>query len=267
MFRKMLSAALGAACLLAPVSASAHFQLVYVAEANLTKAGEVPVEIIFWHPMEGGPVMDMALPQEFYAVHRGKKMDLKDTLKPITFSAGDGSTASAFTGTLPVKRPGDYVLVVVPAPYLEKSEDSYIQQFAKSYVNLNQLPTDWQEPQGLVTEIVPLNRPNNIITGSTFSGRVLREGKPAAGIEVEVEYMAAEPVHGANKPGPATAAPMPGGTLVAITNENGEFTFGIPKAGYWGFAALGSGPATTHEGKGLSQDAVIWIRADDLPKP
>ncbi|MQX35843.1 hypothetical protein [Roseospira navarrensis] len=31
-----------------------------------------------------------------------------------------------------------------------------------------------------------------------------------------------------------------------------------------GFAALGSGPDTDHEGKALSQDAVIWIRAYDL---
>ncbi|SIS85912.1 hypothetical protein SAMN05878426_1081, partial [Phaeovulum vinaykumarii] len=28
--------------------------------------------------------------------------------------------------------------------------------------------------------------------------------------------------------------------------------------------ALGSGPATEHEGKELSQDAVIWITAADM---
>lgn len=51
---------------------------------------------------------------------------------------------------------------------------------------------------------------------------------------------------------------------MAIADENGVFTFGIPKAGYWGFAALGSGPLREHEGKELSQDAVLWIRAEDL---
>ena len=39
---------------------------------------------------------------------------------------------------------------------------------------------------------------------------------------------------------------------------------GIPKAGFWGFAALGSGPKKEYKGKELSQDAVIWIRADKL---
>ena len=57
---------------------------------------------------------------------------------------------------------------------------------------------------------------------------------------------------------------MPGGTLVAITDGDGRFTFGIPRSGFWGFAALGSGPDTEHEGKALSQDAVLWVRAYDL---
>jgi cobalt/nickel transport protein len=48
---------------------------------------------------------------------------------------------------------------------------------------------------------------------------------------------------------------------VAVTDADGRFTFGIPRAGFWGFAALGSGPETEHEGKELSQDAVLWVRA------
>ncbi|MGQ3676215.1 DUF4198 domain-containing protein [Xanthobacter sp. TB0139] len=271
LFRKMMKAgasvfALGAALVCAPHMASAHFQLVYVTDANLEKPGNVPVQLIFWHPFELGPVMAMGEPQEFYAVHRGKKIDLKPSLKAFSFRAGE-SEAQAWEGVLPVKRPGDYVLVAVPEPYLEGSEDIYIQQIAKSYVNLRQLPTDWSEPQGLVTEIVPLNRPTNIIAGSTFTGRVLSEGKPVPGVEVEVEYMAAEPVPGEKKAAEPKAAPMPGGAVVAITNANGEFTFGVPKAGYWGFAALGSGPKKTHDGKELSQDAVIWVRADEIPQP
>jgi cobalt/nickel transport protein len=57
---------------------------------------------------------------------------------------------------------------------------------------------------------------------------------------------------------------MPGGAVVAISDEDGYFTFGIPRAGFWGFAALGSGPVKEHEGKELSQDAVIWVRAYDV---
>ncbi|WP_346895106.1 DUF4198 domain-containing protein [uncultured Roseibium sp.] len=262
-FRKFGLAAFCTAALLTPSISEAHFQLVYTPDVNLEKAGDVPVKLIFWHPFENGHVMDMGDPVEFYAVNRGKKIDLKDTLKPITFN-GSENTAAAYDATLPAKRSGDYVMVLVPSPYYEESEDIFIQQITKSYVNRSELPTDWMEPQGLVTEILPLNRPTNIVAGSTFTGRVLSEGKPVAGAEIEIEYMAAEPDMAENKPAEPTASPMPGGAVVAISDENGYFTFGIPKAGFWGFAALGSGPVKEHDGKELSQDAVLWIRAYDV---
>lgn len=96
---------------------------------------------------------------------------------------------------------------------------------------------------GLPTEILPLTWPTNVIAGSTFTGRVLTDGAPAAHVEIEVEYMVAEPLMDANRPAEPTAAPMPGGAVVVMTDANGYFTFGVPKAGHWGFAALGSGPS------------------------
>lgn len=262
-FKTLLGAAFGAAMLLSPIAASAHFQLIYTPEVNLTKPGEVPLKLVFWHPFENGHVMDMGQPLEFYAVNRGKKIDLMATLQPITFE-GAGNSAAAFDAGVSVKRSGDYVVVVVPAPYFEESEDIYIQQLTKSYLSLNEIPTDWMEPQGLKTEIIPMNRPTNIVAGSTFTGRVMSEGEPVAGAEIEVEYMAAEPLMDQNKPGAPSASPMPGGSLVAVSDDDGYFTFGIPKAGFWGFAALGTGPDKEFEGKELSQDAVIWVRAYDM---
>lgn len=260
---RLLGAALGLAGLIAAGPASAHFQLIYTPESNITEPGDVPVKLVFWHPFENGYAMDMGPVQEFFAVNRGKRTDLMDRLSPITFQ-GPENEAKAFEANVPLTRSGDYVLVTVPSPYYEESEDIYIQQLAKSFLNLRQVPTDWAEPVGLPTEIVPLNKPYNIIAGSTFTGRVLAEGKPVAGTEIEIEYIAAPPVMDENKAGTPTAAPLPGGVVVAVTNADGEFTFGIPRAGIWGFAALGSGPAKEHEGKELSQDAVIWVQAYDL---
>lgn len=262
-----IAALLGAAALLAPLcapqGADAHFQLAYTPDVNLEKAGDTPLKLVFWHPFENGHVMDMGDPIELYAVHRGEKIDLKPSLKPVTFE-GVTNSGAAFEAILPVKRSGDYVIVTVPQPYYEESEDLFIQQFTKSFVTRNEIPTDWMEPVGLPTEIVPLNRPTNIMAGSTFSGRVLSAGEPAAGVEIEIEYMAAEPMMAENRPSEPKASPMPGGAVVAISDEDGYFTFGVPKAGFWGFAALGSGPVKEHEGKALSQDAVIWIRAYDI---
>ena len=252
-----------ATALAIPATASAHFLLEYTEDTMIETPGEVPVKLIFWHPFENGHVMDMQRPLEFFMIHRGEKTDLIDRLEPITFT-GASNSAAALLGSVPVKRSGDYVLVTVPTPYYEESEDIYIQQITKTFLNRSTLPTDWDKPVGLPVEILPLNKPYNIIAGSTFTGQVLANGEPVAGAEIEIEYMAAEPDMDSARATDPVTTPPPGGAVVAISDANGYFTFGVPKAGYWGFAALGAGPVTEHEGKELSQDAVIWIRAWDL---
>ncbi|WP_068113264.1 DUF4198 domain-containing protein [Tropicimonas marinistellae] len=261
MKKLLAAAALSAIAISAP--AMAHFQLVYGPDVNVERPGEMPLKLIFWHPFENGYAMDMGQPEEFFYVLKGEKTDISESLTPITFK-GASNESAAFEGVLPVKRNGDYIVGLVPAPYYEESEDIYIQQLTKTFINKGGIPTGWNEPVGMKTEFVPLNKPYNVISGSTFSAQLLSDGQPLAGAEVEIEFMAAEPDMETNMPGDVTAEPMPGGALVAMTDANGIFSFGIPKAGFWGFAALGSGPDTEFDGKELSQDAVIWIKAFDL---
>ncbi len=258
-----LKPALLAGLMALPAAASAHFLLEYTVDTMIDRPGDVPVKLVFWHPFENGHVMDLVRPREFFMIHRGTRTDLLDTLEPVAFQ-GSGNTGAAFRGSVPVRRSGDYILVTVPEPYFEETEDVYIQQIAKAFLNRGTMPTDWMNPVGLPVEIVPLNKPYNILAGSTFTGQVLADGKPVAGAEIEIEYMAAEPDMNSSRASEPTTTPPPGGAVVAISDVNGYFTFGVPRAGYWGFAALGAGPETEHEGKELSQDAVLWIRAWDL---
>lgn len=244
-------------------AAHAHFQLLYTPEVNLDNPKTVPVKLIFWHPMENGHVMNMEQPEQFFYIFKGEKVDLSKTLKPIVFSGKDNQ-AKAFEADVNIRRNGDYIFVLQPAPYYEKNEDAYIQQITKSYVNKGGIPSGWEKAVGLPTEIVPFNKPTNVLVGSTFTAQVLTEGKPAAGVEIEIEYLAAPPDVKANRPSSKKSAAAKGGALVAVTDANGVFTFGIPKEGFWGFAALGSGPQKEYQGKELSQDAVIWIRADKM---
>lgn len=258
---KTLLAAFAAASL--PLTASAHFLLTYTEEAVFQGTGEIPVKLIFWHPIDNGPVMDLALPREFYMIHRGERTDLSDRLQPVIFDGAQNSGA-AFLGSVPIRRSGDYVLVTVPEPYYEESEDIYIQQITRSFLSRNGLPSDWDSIMGLPAEIQPLNRPYNVLVGSTFTGRVLAAGEPVAGAEIEIEYIASAPDIAGSATTPPTITPPAGGTLVAISDVNGYFTFGIPRAGWWGFAALGVGVETEFQGKELSQDAVIWVHAREL---
>src|SRR4029077_12128156 len=85
---------------------------------------------------------------------------------------------------------------------------------------------------------------------------------------MEVEYIAAPPDLATGKSGQPSVAGMRGGAIDIITDANGNFTFGIPKAGWWGFAALDlAGKGSTFNGKHWSQDAVIWVNATDLSPP
>ncbi len=246
--------------------ALAHFQMIYTPDAALEKGGALDLKLVFTHPFEAGHTMDMGVPQEFYMLHKAEKTDLKGALKEITWTSLTNS-GKAYEAQVKVRKMGDHVFCLVPEPYLEKEEGIYIQQLTKVVINNAGLPTDWDAPTGLATEILPLDKPYALWTGNVFRGVVVADGKPVPDAEIEVEFMNHPPVAGKNafqKQALATAPQDAFVTLGIKADANGEFAFGIPKAGWWGFAALGSGAKKEHNGKELSQDAVIWVRAVDM---
>ncbi|NDV26085.1 DUF4198 domain-containing protein [Desulfovibrio sp. JC010] len=257
------------------VPASAHFQMVYTPEIAKNKGGETEVKLVFTHPYEAGHTMGMGMPEEFFMLHqkgeegKTKKYDLKKLLKPITWTSLTNS-GEAYEATLPKKicrSMGDYTLVLVPAPYYEGEEDIYIQQITKTYMNVGGLPGNWSAPAGLKTEWLPLVKPYAMWTGMTFKAQLLSGGKPVANADVEVEYMNHEPDMKKNafKKEAKSEAPQDAFVTMGVkTDAQGYVTFTVPKAGWWGFCALGSGPDKEFKGKELSQDAVIWIKAVDM---
>ncbi len=260
---KKLAIAASIAALSLSATSQAHFQLMYTPESMLSSPATVDMKLVFGHPMENGHIMDMEKPEAFSVTFKGKQTDLLPTLKSITWTGPD-NTAKAYQTDYKIRRNGDYIFALTPTPYYEKGEDVYIQQITKRFINKSGMPTGWEAPLGLKTEIVPLNKPYQVLAGSTFSGQLLSKGKPIAGAECEIEFLNTDIDSKTNAFGKATHREAPGAAIVAITDPNGVFTFGIPKAGKWGFACLGSGPETEYKGKELSQDAVIWIEAKDI---
>ncbi len=260
---KKIALAAGVAALAMSAASQAHFQLMYTPTSQLEKPATLDMKLVFGHPMDNGHVMDMGQPEELFVTFKGKKTDLLKDLKTITWTGHDNK-AAAYQLDYKVRRNGDYIFSMVPAPYYEGGEDIYIQQITKRYINKGGLPTGWEQPIGLKTEIVPLNKPYQVFAGSTFTGQLLSEGKPAAGVECEIEFINTKIDTKANAFSQDTFREPPASAIVAITDENGLFTFGIPTAGKWGFACLGSGPDKEFKGKELSQDAVLWIEAQNL---
>jgi cobalt/nickel transport protein len=254
----------------------AHFQLLYTPEAALKESAALPFALVFSHPFDSGFTMDMGKPEAFYVVsQRGeaeaKKTDLMQYLEPIQWSGGD-SKAAAYVAHLPrsvTRSLGDYTFVMKPAPYYESQEDKYIQQITKTMVNIGGLPGGWDEPLGLPVEIVPLDKPYANWVGGVFRAVVMSNGKPVPHAELEIEYLNHEPQIDAHRFDPEAKVTAPQdsySTLSIRADAMGQVIIGLPKAGWWGLAALNLDDGLKYKGKELSLDAVLWVQAKDMKK-
>ena len=145
-----------------------------------------------------------------------------------------------------------------PRPYWEPAEDCFIVHYTKTVVTAFGDDEGWDEEVGLETEIVPLSKPYGLYAGNLFQGVVKLKGKPVPYAEVEVEYY--------NEGGDAKAPTDYMVTQTIKADGNGVFSYAVPKAGWWGFAALnGSDEKMTHGGeqKDVELGAVIWVKFHD----
>ena len=243
--------------------AEAHFSMLIPSSSTVMedKESSLELDVFSAYPMEMRG-LDMQQPKSLSVTRDGKVEDLKAMLKPATIIGHQ-----AWRAVYEVKQPGVYQFAMEPAPYFDPEEDRFIIHYTKTVVAAFGDEKGWDVPLGLKMEIIPLTRPFANYSGNIFQGRVLLDGKPVPGAEVEVEYMSHEPNLKKNGLSAKSSVKYPNGVMVTqaiMTDANGVFTFGIPKAGWWGFAALGVGPDKKHDGKELSQDAVIWVQAVDM---
>ena len=249
-------------------TASAHFQMLQIDDYMRTKGGKITLKMPFTHPSHGSPMMDMGQPISLDVTYKGKKTDLTDKITALKWQ-GTTNESAAFQANAKLRGMGDYVFSLMPEPYLETSEDIYIQQLTKTIVNVGGLPTTWNEPLNLTAEIVPDQRPYAVYAGGLFSAVVMTDGKPVAGAEIEVEFLNYDVNEAGDGFGKDAYVEYPAKNLnimTLVSDENGRFFFGIPHEGYWGFAALGVGAKTEYKGKALSQDAVLWVQAHQLKR-
>lgn len=241
--------------LLVPPMARAHFQGLIPSDDMVTKSDDktISLDVVFFHPFEGH-YMNMDKPATFGVMVRGRKNDLLRTLRERKI---DGF--SAWQANYRIRIPGDHVFYVEPKPYWEPAEDCFIVHYTKVVVNSFGVEEGWDQEVGLKTEIVPLTRPYGLWTGNVFQGIVKVNGKPVPGTEVEVEYY--------NKDGKVKAPAGPMVTQVIKADANGVFTYAMPKAGWWTFAALSTDEVKMkHKGeeKSIEIGAVFWVKVHDM---
>jgi cobalt/nickel transport protein len=253
--RMFARAVLAAATLAAPLGASAHFQeLIPSTDIVTPQAGNpLALELRFTHPMARGPMMEMGEPVQLGVLGPAGREDLKGALKAET---ADGK--HTYSAEYRIKRPGDYIFFVEPAPYWEPAEGKMIVHYTKAVVDAFGAEEGWDTELGLPVEIVPLVRPYGLWTGNLFQGIVKQDGKPVPFAEVEVEW---------RNDGSVTPPADPYITQVVKADAKGVFSYAMPRAGWWGFAALLEGkPMKGPEGKKVPVEAgaLIWVQTRDM---
>ncbi len=245
-----------ALCLmLASTPALAHFQEIIPSSDVVPEGGSVTVDMIFTHPFEGGPVMDMKRPVQVGVLKNGTKSDLSGSIaeKP----AGD---ATGWTLAHEVSEPGAAIFYVEPQPYFEPAENKQIVHYAKVIVDGFASGEGWDDLVGLPVEIRPLTRPTGLWTGNQFSGVVLKQGEPVPFAEIEVEFI---------NDGTVKAPNDAFVTQVIKADANGTFSYTMPRGGWWGFAALvdGDQPGKSADGRDVAveEGGLIWVKTTNMP--
>jgi len=231
-------------------NAFAHFGMLIPSDSMVMHGDNktVTLTLSFSHPFEMIG-MDLVKPDKFAVVLDGNVKNLLGSLKETRVMGH-----KAWTMNYKINRPGVYTFHMEPKTYWEPSEDCYIVHYTKTVVAAFGVEEGWDEPVGLKTEIVPLSRPFGLYTGNVFQGVVMLDGKPVPYAEVEVEYY--------NKDRKAEAPTDYMVTQVIKADKNGVFTYAVPRAGWWGFAALNTSDKKMKykgEDKEIELGAVLWV--------
>jgi cobalt/nickel transport protein len=235
--------------------AFAHFQeLIPSTEiVDQTTGNTLTLQLSFTHSMEQGPAMTMGQPTRFGVLTGEGSQDLLDSLEAVTVDE-----QRAYQADFTVRAPGDHVFFLEPAPYWEPAEGVMIVHYTKTIVDAHGAGDGWERMVGFPVEIQPLTRPYGLWTGNLFTGIVKQNGAPVPFAEIEVEW------RNDGSLAPPAAAFV---TQVLKADQNGVFSYAMPRAGWWGFAALieGAEPLPNPEGQPVpvEQGALLWVHTRD----
>lgn len=242
-----------------PVMARAGLGLI-VPSDELISPGESPViglRLGWFDPL--APLFpEIAKPKRFGVQCLGEATDLLAALKP----SGERQ-ATAWLAEFTAKSSGDYTFYTEHAPRWEAADDQFTISFAKVCVNALAREEGWDEPVGLDAEIIPLSRPYGLWTGNLFSGQVLLGGEPAPYVAIEIAWLGTTPDTPPTLPNPASAYRV----QKIRADANGTFHYAMPRAGWWGFAAILDSDQTlkqNNEEKAVSIVTSFWVMARDF---
>lgn len=162
----------------------------------------------------------------------------------------------AWGANVGLDRPGLYQFVIETQPWWSQSEAGYERHIVKTMLPVFGEDWGWDLPLGLSHEIVPLVRPFGLFSPALFAARVLVNGKPAAGVPVQVFRINTE----------KTKVPTPWHEEMHLrTLPDGTFAVVLNRAGWWCCTATREGaPLKGPDGQPspLKESALFWLYVD-----
>lgn len=238
-------------------SALAHFLVLLPSRDTVadSESNAITFNIEFTHPMEQGPVMNMERPVRFGVITAAMTNDLLGALMPREVNG-----ATSYVANYDVQKPGDHVFFIEPAPYWEPFEARMIVHYTKVVVDAFGAGDGWDTMVGFPVEIEPLVSPYGLWAGNIFRGIVRNQGAPVPFAHIEVEYF---------NENSAVSIPSDAHiTQVIKANASGEFAYAMPRAGWWGFAALIESDETMTNPQGqrvpVEQGGLIWVKCVEM---
>jgi len=250
------------------IAAAAAFAAVLPLSAHAHKAWLLPSSTVLSGNGELAVTIDAAASNDlFYFDHRPLQLENLVVTGPdgAAITAENASTGKfRSTFDVPLKTPGTYrVALVMDNLFARYKEDGKEKRWRGKPENLaKEIPASATDvvvtqnsrrietfvtagapdegalkPTGKGLEMQPVTHPNDLVAGSEAEFKLLLDGKPAAGLKVEIVRGG---VRYRNQPGETTVT----------TDENGVFNYTWPEAGmYWFEASVEDDKASIKEAK------------------
>ena len=167
--------------------AVAHYHMLFPARASAVTDKPVSFVFQFGHPFEH-ELFDTSVPDKVIVSTPDRQVTaLTGTLRKIMVKGADQKDVAAYTFSFTPEKRGDYTCLAYAAPLWMEHEKQFLQDTVKVVLHV-QTQTNWDVATGGF-EVVPLTRPYGLEPGMVFQGEIMNEGKPLAGMMVEVETL------------------------------------------------------------------------------
>lgn len=215
----------GRAALLLAVSLSipslllGHFHMLLPESPTAGTGDTVRVTYLKGHPFEH-EIIEVERPS---VVKAHPPTGEPHTLAPCPGKPGPSKAKPAgHTYCYEVPRRGDHIITATTRPVLDKGHGVLVENHLKVILH-SRTQNGWDRAVGQKLEIVPLIRPYGLKPGWVFQARVLLDGSPREGVEIEVEKYNESPPSRLPEDEfiTRTSRTAPGGVLTTTLDEPG----------------------------------------------